>query len=45
MTAAGKTQASVEFIDGSNGQIEKKDVGVIEGKMGITIEEVPVKRE
>lgn len=44
LTAAGKKQANVEFIDGSNGQIEKKDVGVVDGKMGITIEEVPVKR-
>lgn len=45
LTAAGKKQASVEFIDGSNGQLEKKDVGVVDGKMGITIEEVPLKRE
>lgn len=44
LTTAGKKQANVEYIDGSNGQIEKKDVGVVDGKMGITIEEVPLKR-
>lgn len=44
LTAAGKKQANVEFLDGSNGQIEKKDVAVVDGKMGITIEEVPLKR-
>ncbi len=45
LTAAGKKSASVEFIDGSNNQIEKKDVAVVDGKMGITIEEVPVQRQ
>jgi membrane-associated protease RseP (regulator of RpoE activity) len=45
LTAAGKKQANVEFIDGSNGQIDKKDVGVVDGKMGITIEEVPLRKE
>jgi PDZ domain len=45
LTAPGKKSANVEFIDGSNNQIEKKDVGVVDGKMGITIEEVPVQRQ
>lgn len=44
LTVPGKLQASVEYIDGSNGQIEKRDVAIVDGKMGISIEEVPVKR-
>lgn len=45
LTTTGKKSAVVEFIDGSNNQIDKKDVAVIDGKMGITIEEVPLKRD
>ncbi|MBL8865605.1 MAG: PDZ domain-containing protein [Planctomycetia bacterium] len=45
LTAAGKKTANVEYIDGSNNQIEKKDVAVVDGKLGITIEEVPLQRQ
>lgn len=45
LMAAGKKTANVEYIDGSNNQIEKKDVAVVDGKLGITIEEVPLQRQ
>ena len=45
LTTAGKTSASVEYIDGSNNQIDKKNVAIVDGKLGITIEEVPLQRQ
>ncbi len=45
LSVENKKQAKVEFIDGSNNQIDSKEVAIVDSKMGITIEEVPLKRE
>lgn len=41
-TSAGK-QVRVEFIDGSNQQIDRKTVAVVDSKLGIIVEEVALK--
>lgn len=43
LSAAGK-EVKVEFVDGSNGQIDQKTVKVEGTKIGVTVDEVPLTR-
>ena len=40
----GMKQVTIEYIDGSSGEVERKPVSVVDTKIGVTIDEVPVKR-
>ncbi len=40
----GKVQVVVEYIDAATGSVERRSVGVADGKLGVLVTEVPVGR-
>ena len=45
LATSGKTQVEIEFVDASNNTVQRRNVGVENTKIGVSVEEVAVERK